>query len=338
MPDDLARSNSLPAGPSSREGTPPERDRVPARTVPAEQTPEHDEAAGTLTTTTAGAGPGWVVETVVSPFHCLYQDALHFHTQSRLAQSEADAARLARAALLLYVSSAEALVRQAAVELGRPELRGLLADPSRPLPLAEAWRLLPAIVADPGVPTRSFIPETAPWPQFAELLMLETSWVYPGPAGARRAYYRSTRRDGEYEPLEPHDVPPELNRTIRTETLCFPRTGLPRIPTPCGPGTSIRHGASSTPPSKPLTIAWAASSAMASDTAANPSASSIRPRTAAARDELLHSPVPESRLPVSPRALRSSNRSRISSSMSAGSDTVLAISSRSNLPKSFRSR
>ena len=82
--------------------------------------------------------------------------------------------------MLLYVSSAEALVRQAAVELGRPELRGLLADPSRPLPLAEAWRLLPAIVAETSVPTRTFVPESAPWPQFAELLMLETSWVYPG--------------------------------------------------------------------------------------------------------------------------------------------------------------
>ena len=45
---------------------------------------------------------------------------------------------------MLYIASAEALVRQAAVELGRPELRGLLADPSRPLPPAEAWRLLPA--------------------------------------------------------------------------------------------------------------------------------------------------------------------------------------------------
>ena len=49
---------------------------------------------------------GSVIETIVSPFHCLYQDALHFHTQSRVAQSEGEAARLARAALLLYVSSA----------------------------------------------------------------------------------------------------------------------------------------------------------------------------------------------------------------------------------------
>ena len=106
--------------------------------------------------------PGWIVETVVSPFHCLYQDALHFHTQSRLASSEADAARLARAALLLYIASAEALVRQAAVELGRPELRGLLADPSRPLPLAEAWRLLPSILSEPGTPTRPFNPEAPP--------------------------------------------------------------------------------------------------------------------------------------------------------------------------------
>ena len=107
---------------------------------------------------------GWVIETVVSPFHCLYQDALYFHTQSRLAQSEGEASPLARAALLLYVSSAEALVSQAAVELGRPELRGLLADPSRPLPLAEAWRLLPAIVAEPGVPTGPFDPRPLPGP------------------------------------------------------------------------------------------------------------------------------------------------------------------------------
>jgi hypothetical protein len=173
---------------------------------------------------------GWVIETVVSPFHCLYQDALHFHTQSRLAHSEGEAARLARAALLLYISSAEALVRQAAVELGRPELRGLLADPSRPLPLAEAWRLLPAIVAEPGVPTRSFEPESPPWPQFAELLMLETSWVYPGPPSSRRAYYRSSHRDSDYEPLEPHRVPDGLRGSIRTEMLTYPRTGLPRDP------------------------------------------------------------------------------------------------------------
>ena len=55
-----------------------------------------------------------VIETVFSPFHCLYQDALFFHTQSRLARSDSESSRLARAALLLYVSSAEALVHQAA--------------------------------------------------------------------------------------------------------------------------------------------------------------------------------------------------------------------------------
>ena len=30
----------------------------------------------------AKGGPipaGWLIETIVSPFHCLYQDALHFH-------------------------------------------------------------------------------------------------------------------------------------------------------------------------------------------------------------------------------------------------------------------
>ena len=83
----------------------------------------------------ATTSPGWIIEIVISPFHCLYQDALSFHTQSRLARSVSEASRLARAALLLYVSSAEALVHQAAEELGRPELKSLLADPSRPLPL-----------------------------------------------------------------------------------------------------------------------------------------------------------------------------------------------------------
>src|SRR3954471_11149040 len=37
------------------------------------------------------ADPGWVIETVFSPFHCLYQDALFFHTQSRLARSDSEA-------------------------------------------------------------------------------------------------------------------------------------------------------------------------------------------------------------------------------------------------------
>jgi hypothetical protein len=173
---------------------------------------------------------GWVIETVFSPFHCLYQDALFFHTQSRLARSDGEASRLARASLLLYVSSAEALVHQTAEELGRIELRGLIADPSRPLPLAEAWRLLPAIAAEPGAPTGPFDPESPPWPQFAELLMLRTSWAYPGPASGRRAFYRSAHRDGDYEPMQPHQIPASLKRTTPPNRLAFPRTGLPRDP------------------------------------------------------------------------------------------------------------
>jgi hypothetical protein len=179
---------------------------------------------------TAGADVGWVIETVYSPFHCLYQDALFFHTQARLQRSDSEASRLARAALLLYVASAEALVHQAADELGRVELRGLIADPSRPLPLAEAWRLLPAIVSEPGVPTAPFDPEAPPWPQFAELLMLRISWAYPGPASRRRAFYRSARRDGDYEPLQPHQIPERLKGSTPAERVAFPRTGLPRDP------------------------------------------------------------------------------------------------------------
>ncbi|AGA31219.1 hypothetical protein [Singulisphaera acidiphila] len=171
---------------------------------------------------------GWVIETVISPFHCLYQDALHFHTQShlRLVRSESEASRLARGALLLYIASAEALVHQAAVELGRPELTALIADPGRPSPLADAWRLLPAIVAEG--PTGAFDTELAPWPQFAEMLALRTSWLYPGPAAQRKAYYRSPRSDAAYEPLEPHQTPSGL--PVSPDSLLYPRTGLPRDP------------------------------------------------------------------------------------------------------------
>ena len=170
---------------------------------------------------------GRVIETVVSPFHCLYQDALHFHTQSKLVavRSEGEASRMARAALLMYVASAEALVHQAAVELGRPELVPLLADPVRPLPLADAWRLLPAIMAEG--PAGPFQPEIPPWPQFAELLALRASWAYPGPASERCAFYRSSRSDGDFEPLQPHQ---SAALGFRPERMFYPRTGLPHDP------------------------------------------------------------------------------------------------------------
>jgi hypothetical protein len=173
------------------------------------------------------APAGWVIETVVSPFHCLYQDALYFHTESRLrlTRSEAEASRLARAAFVLYLASAEALAHQAAVELGRPDLVSLAAEPTRPLPLADVWRLLPTLV--PGAPG-GIDPEAPPWPQFAELLDLRTRWAYPGATPARRAYYRSPRREAAYEPLQPHQIPPGL--PITAGDLQYPRTGLPRDP------------------------------------------------------------------------------------------------------------
>jgi hypothetical protein len=175
-----------------------------------------------------GDASGRIIETVVSPFHCLYQDALHFHTQSHLwlLRSEAEASRLARAALVLYLASAEALVHQAAAELGRPDLAPLLADAGRPLPLGDAWRLLPAIVAEGA--TGAFDPELPPWPQFAELLALRTTWAYPGPPADRCAYYCAPHQDSAFEPLEPHRIPPGLD--LPPEAVSFPRTGLPRDP------------------------------------------------------------------------------------------------------------
>ena len=173
-------------------------------------------------------GTDWIIETIVSPFHCLYQDALEFHKQShlRLARSEAEASRLARAALLLYLEAAEALLNQAAAELARPELRGLMLEPSRRIEGLSAWTLLPVIVGEG--PLGGFDPSISPWPQLAELLALRTSWTNPGPPAERRAYYRAPRKDADFEPLEPHLVPPGLG--IAVERLVQPRTGLPADP------------------------------------------------------------------------------------------------------------
>jgi hypothetical protein len=172
---------------------------------------------------------GCIAEAVFSPFHCLYQDALDFHTQShlRLSRSEAEASRLARAAFLLYLSSAEALVHQAACELGCPELSRVICDPQRPLNLADAWRLLPSVVAHsaPGFDDVT----TPPWPQFTELLAMRTVWAYPGPESQRRVYYHQrSDGDGSFEPIELHQVPPEIGLTAAS--LVYPRTGLPRDP------------------------------------------------------------------------------------------------------------
>src|SRR5947209_9351937 len=164
MPDELSRAMrpSIPPTTPDRGGVPPDRASVPSR----QATPANPERTAPANDLAEGSEPGWIIEAVVSPFHCLYQDALHFHTQSQLwlARSEGEASRLARAALVLYLAGAEALVHQAAVELGRPDLASLLADPSRPLPLVDAWRLLPAIVA--GGPAGAVDPALPPWPQF----------------------------------------------------------------------------------------------------------------------------------------------------------------------------
>ena len=168
-----------------------------------------------------------VIMTEVSPFHCLYSDALDFHSQSRqmMAKSVPAASRLARAAILLYIEAVESLIHQAAVELGRPDLAPLVGDATRPLPLADAWKLLPAVVANGSVASD---PDSPPWPQFAELLTLRASWSYPGRAAERRVYYRAAYPGADFEPLQPHQIPPGLD--VTADTLLYSRTGLPRDP------------------------------------------------------------------------------------------------------------
>ena len=215
-----------------------------------------------------GTEQGWVIETVVSPFHCLYQDALHFHTQSQpgAVGGRGEPAGTGGAAALL--SSAEALVHQAAVELGRPELAELAADPPPPAP----GRCLAAPARDRGRP--GVHPPYDPGPPLAPVRRAagaRTSWAYPGPP---RPDGPITARPGGrgYEPLEPHQVPPAL-AVPPTERSPYPAPACPATHTPCGPAISTPRAASSTPPSRPSTAASAAP-ATTSATARSRSASS----------------------------------------------------------------
>ena len=70
----------------------------PAPSAVRDQDQAHDLGVAVLAGE-QGADTGSVIETAVCPFHCLYQDALSFHTQSRLARSESEASRIARAAV-----------------------------------------------------------------------------------------------------------------------------------------------------------------------------------------------------------------------------------------------
>ena len=184
------------------------------------------------TATAVGGGSGMILETVVSPFHCLYQDALEFHKQSHLRRprSESEASRLARAALVLYVAAAESLVHQAAAELGRPELARLVGDPSATVALAR--RLAAAAGVGGGARrTARATRKRGPGRSSRSCWPCGSDWSYPGPEADRRAYDRlgaGADDCGEFEPLEPHEVPPGLD--LPPERLVYPRTGLPRDP------------------------------------------------------------------------------------------------------------
>ena len=94
---------------------------------------------------------GWVIETVVCPFHCLYQDALSFHTQSRLARSESEASRIVASGTVALCVECGGPGSSSRHRVGPARAAGDRSSiPDRPLSLFEAWRLLPAIAAEPG--------------------------------------------------------------------------------------------------------------------------------------------------------------------------------------------
>ena len=168
-------------------------------------------------------------------------------------------------------------MHQAAEEIGRPELQSLLADSSRPLPLFEVWRLTPAAVAQSGVPTRPIDPQLPPWPQFAELLLLRSSWAYPGTAAKRRAFVSlGPARQANARATGSASGTPGTGPHGQLRPSCVPKDGLTSRPL-CSTSSTPRHGAAacSTPRSRHSIVAWAVLSRAASAIAANPSGSFI---------------------------------------------------------------
>ena len=220
-------------GGDMRNGDPGPSDR-PASAVDAELADRDRDRLG------RGLDPddrGSLIVTEVSPFHCLYQDALEFHSQSRLmlARSESGSSRLARAALLLYGR----LGRVPGPSGGRRSWAGLSLPrcwptPSRPLPLEDAWRLLPAIAGQGA--TASGDPSAPPW---AAVRRAARAPDPPGRIPVRRSiaepYYRAPRPDADFEPLQPHQIP--AGAAVTAGDLLYPpnRTASRSLRPPAAP-------------------------------------------------------------------------------------------------------
>ena len=207
----------------------------------------------------AATDPGWVIETVVSPFHCLYQDALYFHTQSRLAQSEGDAAPAGAGrfpALRLQRRGPGAPGRRRA----GPARAARLARRSQPA--AAPGRGLAALAGDRRRARRAHPLVRSRGCSLAPVRRAAHARDLVGLSGT------SLQPPG----LLPLDPPRQRLRAARAAPRTSPRCSArsaPRrslslapacraTPTLCALATSIPRAAFLTPPSKPLTAAWAA--------------------------------------------------------------------------------
>ena len=245
-----------------------------AKAGPGRTSVEIDDAA-------AGSDTGWVIETVVSPFHCLYQDALHFHTQSRLAQSEGDAARLrpcGALALHLQRRGPGASGRRRAGPSRAPRLA------RRPQPAAAFGRGLAALA---GGGCRARRAHAIVQSRVAPLAAIRRAAHARDLVGLPWTLLQPPRVLPIIAPRHRLRAPRTAPHSPRLETrLSAPRPSPTRAPacratpTPFALAISIPPAASLTPPSKPLTAAWAAPFATPSATAWSRCAWFIQPRTA----------------------------------------------------------
>ena len=226
---------------------------------------------------------GWVIETVYSPFHCLYQDALFFHTQSRVARSDSEASRLARSALLLYVLSGSA----GASSRRGTGASGVAGPDRRSQPADAAGRSLAALARHHGRARGAPGSVSARRPPLAAIRravhaprLMVLSRTALGPTSLLPI--SSSRRRLRTDPTAPGSYPAPSHHAGRL--LDFPAHRAASRPV-CPPPSAPRHGAeSSTPPSRPSTAGWVGRSRRATAIAASPFASSTPRRKPLALD------------------------------------------------------
>ena len=166
----------------------------------------------------------FILREYVNSFDYFYSDAefiLSLASDSALARSQA--ARLCRAAILLFVFSLEGLINRALQHFLPARQKEFFLDREKSFSLEDKWRLLPLLVSELEPPEFDY--SAYPWSHFIELIQVRNEWVHPKhnwPA------YTKAVTSHRFVNLSWSEIPADSG--IREKDLVFRQTMIPRNP------------------------------------------------------------------------------------------------------------